>query len=367
MKYLICIPTYNEKENIKKLLAAILAQDQRIDVLVIDDNSPDGTGKLADKLAKKNSRIKVLHRQGKLGIGSAYIEGFKYALTKNYDLIFQMDADFSHNPKYLKELIRASQKYDLVLGSRWIKGGDVIGWPWYRYLTSWSANLFTRVLLSLKPRDITTGYRCYKREVLATINLSGIVASGYAFLEELIYRVQKAGFSIGEIPIIFIDRKKGQSKMTKKEIISSAKTILKLFFKRKGVTQVAKFGVVGLSGTIIDLGIYNLLSILLGVNIYFARTISFILAATNNYFLNRKWTFRSTEKKVVRQYGQFFLVSAIGLCLNLLIMRLLQTFASRFSSEILRKNIPVIIAIIIVFIWNYMANKMWTFKTTDKH
>lgn len=244
---LIVIPTYNEKENIEKLIPQILKQDKNIDILVVDDGSPDGTGELVEKLAKKNPKIHVLHRKGKLGIGSAYIEGFKYgvkseasrskargffSLRRNkYDLIISMDADLSHNPKYLPAMITASGKYDLVLGSRWTKGGGVTGWPWHRYVMSWGANFFSRVLLKLKPKDITTGFRCYKREVLEKIGLDNITSSGYAFFEELIYRVQKAGFSIGEVPIIFVDRKIGQSKIDKKEIITSAKAIWHLFLK----------------------------------------------------------------------------------------------------------------------------------------
>lgn len=228
---LIVIPTYNEKENIAKLVPLILKQDKNIDILVVDDNSPDRTGELIEKLAKKNQKIHALHRKGKLGIGSAYIAGFKYGLKNKYDLIISMDADLSHQPKYLPAMISASKKYDLVLGSRWTKGGGVTGWPWHRYVMSWGANFFSRVLLKLKPKDITTGYRCYKREVLEKIGLDKITSTGYAFFEELIYRVQKAGYTIGEVPIIFVDRKIGQSKIDKKEIYSSAKAIWHLFLK----------------------------------------------------------------------------------------------------------------------------------------
>lgn len=231
-KSLILIPTYNEKENIVRLIREILKQDKSIDVLVIDDASPDGTGDMVENLSKKNKRVQVLRRKGKLGIGSAYIEGFKYGIKNKYDLIFQMDADFSHDPKYLKKLILKSEKYDLVLGSRWIKGGGVVGWPWFRYMTSFSANLISRLLLGLKPKDITTGYRCYRKEVLKKINLGKIVSSGYAFMEEMIYQVQKSGFTIGEIPIIFIDRREGSSKMGIKEIKSSAKSLFQLFLRR---------------------------------------------------------------------------------------------------------------------------------------
>lgn len=241
MKKLIIIPTYNEKENITRLIPEILKLKIDTDILVVDDGSPDGTGEAVEKIARKNKHIKVMHRNGKLGLGSAYVQGFKYAIKQKYDLIFQMDADFSHQPKYLKSLIHESEKYDLVLGSRWVKGGGVTGWAWYRYVSSWSANLIARTLLSLKPRDITTGFRCYHRKVLETINLEGIVSAGYAFLEELIYRTQKAGFTIGETPIIFVDRTSGQSKMTMKEISTSAKAIFRLFFRRRGAKLILYF------------------------------------------------------------------------------------------------------------------------------
>jgi len=232
MKTLIILPTYNEIQNIPKLIENIFHLENSVDILVIDDNSPDGTGKLVDKIAKNNNQVKIIHRAGKLGLGSAYIAGFKYAIKNNYDLIFEMDADFSHDPKYIKNFINASKKMDLVIGSRWIKGGKVIGWPWYRFLTSWGANFATRILLGLKIKDVTSGYRCYHCKILKNLNFKEIISTGYAFQEEMIYRTQKDGFSIGEIPITFVDRKIGKSKMGSKEIISSAKAILKLAFNR---------------------------------------------------------------------------------------------------------------------------------------
>lgn len=368
MKYLIVLPTYNEKENITKLLPKVLAVDERIHVLIVDDNSPDGTGQLADTLSNQNSRVEVIHRKGKLGLGSAYIAGFNYAIKNNYDLIFEMDADFSHDPKYLKKFISASNELDLVLGSRWVKGGGVVGWNWYRYMTSWGANLLTRILLSLKPKDVTTGYRCYKREVLERINLHGIVSSGYAFQEELIYRVQKAGFKIGEIPIIFVDRKIGQSKMTKKEIITSTKAIFKLFLKRKGVGQIVKFGIIGTSGTLIDFGLLNLFAIVFKVNVYISAAISFIVAATNNFYWNKKWTFRgeAKSKKLHTQYVQYLVIALIGFMLNILILRLCLPFFSKTLGKDIASplvlNLSKIIATFVVTTWNFLGSKKWVFK-----
>lgn len=229
---LVVIPTYNEKSNIVELVAKILIQRKFIDVLIVDDNSPDSTGQIADEMSMKNKRIKVIHRRNKMGLGAACVHGFKYGLNKHYDLICEMDADLSHDPKFLNDLIDKSRKYDLVLGSRWTKGGGVVGWAWYRHVASRMANLITRTLFGLKAKDVTTGYRCYNRKILEKMDLNNVVSSGYAFLEEMVYMTQKAGFRIGEIPIIFIDRRLGQSKMSKKEIIDSSKAILKLFVKR---------------------------------------------------------------------------------------------------------------------------------------
>lgn len=367
-KYLVIIPTYNEKDNVKKLITEILKQDNLIDVLIIDDNSPDGTGEIVDQVVKQNKRVRVIHRSGKLGYGTAYVAGFKYALKNNYDLIFQMDGDFSHDPKYLPKLIEASSKYDLTLGSRWTKGGGVVGWQWYRYCMSWGANLIARTLLSLKPRDITTGFRCYNRRVLQKINLNGIVSSGYAFLEELLFRTQRAGFTIGEIPIIFVDRKAGKSKMGLKEITTSGKAIFSLFIRRKGVGQFVKFGIVGFSGAVVDFGILNILAILLKMNVYLSASISFIAAASNNFYWNKKWSFRdeAQNKKMHIQYFQYIIVVTGGFFINLLILRIfLPYFGDLFNvntDSALVINLSKVVATIVVMVWNFVGSKKFVFN-----
>lgn len=368
-RVLILTPTYNEKENIVKLIAKIHQVNKDVDILVIDDNSPDGTGECVERIAAKDERVKALHREGKLGLGSAYVAGFRYAIKNKYDLIFQMDADLSHDPKYIPKLIKKSEKYDLVLGSRWVKGGGVEGWPFYRYIMSWGANLIARVLLSLKPRDITTGYRCYRREVLEKIDLSSIVASGYAFLEELIFRVQGAGFTISEVPIIFIDRRVGQTKMGLKEITTSSKAILKLFARRKGVGQIVKFGLIGLSGALVDFGILNLLVLGLKFNVYLSAAFSFVAAATNNFYWNKRWTFKgeATDKKTHLQFIQYMIITTIGFFINLLILRIfLPYFGRLFELNIntpLVLNTSKIIATLVVMTWNFLGSKKWVFKS----
>ncbi len=216
MKALIIIPTYNEKENLPLIVPDVLARDMRLSVLVVDDNSPDGTGRIADQMAEENSRVHVLHRPGKAGLGRAYLAGFKWALERDYDLIFEMDADFSHNPKYLVDFLKESENTDIVLGSRYICGVNVINWPMTRLLLSYFANVYARVVTGLPVRDSTGGFKCFHRKVLEAINLDSVHSNGYAFQIEMSFRAWTKGFRIREIPIVFTDREQGHSKMSKR-------------------------------------------------------------------------------------------------------------------------------------------------------
>ncbi|MCK5146586.1 polyprenol monophosphomannose synthase [bacterium] len=209
----IIIPTYNEKDNIIALVPKVLAKDELIDILVIDDNSPDGTAAEVKKMAEKNDRLLLIEREKKLGLGTAYVCGFKFVLDAGYDIIFEMDADFSHNPKAIPEFIKAIKDNDLVVGSRYISGVNVVNWPMMRLLLSWSANLYTRIVTGMPLRDATSGFKCFRREILAKINLNQIHSDGYAFQIEMHYKAWKLGARILELPIIFIDRTVGESKM----------------------------------------------------------------------------------------------------------------------------------------------------------
>ncbi len=213
---LIIFPTYNEKENIERIVASVLPLDDRINILIVDDNSPDGTGKIADRLAESDSRINVLHRDKKEGLGKAYIAGFKWAIENSFDYIFEMDADFSHDPKYIPDFLIAIEKADLVLGSRYISGVNVVNWPMSRLLLSYFANVYTRIITGLPVRDGTGGFKCFRREVLEALNLDAIRSNGYIFQIEVTMRIWKKGFKIKEIPIVFTDRQAGKSKMSKK-------------------------------------------------------------------------------------------------------------------------------------------------------
>ena len=216
MKTLVIIPTYNESENIGRIVPLVLEKDASINVLIVDDNSPDGTGQIADEMANQDERISVIHRQSKSGLGTAYITGFKFALENGYDLVFEMDCDFSHDPKYIVDFLKAVKDVDLVLGSRYISGVNVINWPMSRLLLSYYANVYSRLVTGLPVRDATGGFKCFRREVLEAIDLDRVKSNGYSFQIEMSFRAWKKGFKIKEIPIVFEDRKVGQSKMSKR-------------------------------------------------------------------------------------------------------------------------------------------------------
>ena len=216
MKALVVIPTYNERENLGEIVPRILAVDSSFEVLVVDDNSPDGTGEVADELVRRIPRVHVLHRSGKLGLGSAYRAGFRFALERDYDLVFEMDSDFSHDPASLPEFLTAIADADLVIGSRYLRGVTVVNWPMGRLLLSYTANRYTRIVTGLPLCDSTTGFKCFRREVLAAIDLDRVRSEGYSFQIEMNFKAWKKGFRIREIPILFSDRRVGHSKMSKR-------------------------------------------------------------------------------------------------------------------------------------------------------
>lgn len=252
----IIIPTYNERENIERLIRRIFQLSiEGLRILIVDDNSPDGTGKIVEKLAKElivgsslptgtgmhngsnheigasDKIIEILERPGKLGLGSAYRAGFKYCLEKQADFVFEMDADFSHDPKDIPRLFLAAQNgADLALGSRKIKGGKILGWNWRRRLYSDGAMWFARFLLHLKTKDITAGFRCFRAEALRKINYETIKSNGYAFQVEMVYRLERAGLQIAEVPVVFLDRELGKSKLNKKDVIEFFGRVFKLIW-----------------------------------------------------------------------------------------------------------------------------------------
>ncbi len=214
---LVIVPTYNERFNIARVIPAILAKDPSLEVLVVDDGSPDGTGGIVDGIAAGDPRVHVIHRSGKLGLGTAYITGFRWALERKYDVIFEMDADFSHNPDRLPEFLSAIKEADLVLGSRYQDGHvNVVNWPMSRLFLSYAANIYARAVTGLPVFDATGGFKCFRRNVLESIDLNSVKSNGYAFQIEMSYRAWKKGFRLMEIPIVFVDRAEGVSKMSKR-------------------------------------------------------------------------------------------------------------------------------------------------------
>jgi dolichol-phosphate mannosyltransferase len=214
---LIVVPTYNEAQNLPRIAPQMLDQDARLEILVVDDNSPDGTGAVADELASREPRIHVLHRSGKLGLGTAYLDRFRWALERGYDYMFEMDADFSHDPnKHLPQFFAAIGDADLVLGSRYLAGRvTVVNWPMGRLLLSYGANIYARIATGLPLRDATGGFKCFRRRVLETLDLNAVRSNGYAFQIEMSFRAWRRGFRIVEIPIVFVDRTQGESKMSR--------------------------------------------------------------------------------------------------------------------------------------------------------
>ncbi len=213
-RVLVIIPTYNERENIEDIVGRVLLEQSAVELLIVDDGSPDGTGELADKLAAAHDRVHVLHRVSKAGLGAAYIAGFDWGLAADYDVLVEMDADGSHAPEQLGRLLAALTSADLVLGSRWVPGGSVVNWPKLREVISRGGNLYTRLALGISLHDATGGYRAYRRAVLEQIDYAAVASEGYCFQVDLAWRALRAGFRVVEVPIRFVERERGESKMS---------------------------------------------------------------------------------------------------------------------------------------------------------
>jgi dolichol-phosphate mannosyltransferase len=228
LKAFVVIPTYNERDNIVRLCEEVLAQHPSFQILIVDDNSPDGTGRLADELAAGNDRIRVIHRPGKLGLGSAYRAGFKVALDLGADYLIEMDADFSHAPSVLPLFLEAIKESDLVIGSRYLNGVSVVNWPIRRLILSYFASVYTRFVTGLRLKDCTSGFKCFRRSVIEAIDLDSVRSDGYSFQIEMNYRCMEKGFRISEVPIIFIDRHAGTSKMSGRIVREAVTMVWKL-------------------------------------------------------------------------------------------------------------------------------------------
>jgi dolichol-phosphate mannosyltransferase len=227
-KALIIIPTYNEAQNAEKIITEVLQQSEMVEVLIVDDNSPDGTAGIVKKMMESSSRIHILERERKMGLGTAYVAGFKYAINHQFDFVFEMDADFSHNPKEIPIMLGKMGECDVLIGSRYIKGVNVVNWPMKRLILSYSANIYTRVITGMPVHDATAGFKCYKRKVLETIDIDNLKSNGYAFQIETNFLAWKKGFKLMEMPIVFVDRRVGVSKMNKKIVYEAAFMVWRL-------------------------------------------------------------------------------------------------------------------------------------------
>jgi len=215
-KTLVITPTFNEAENVERLITIVLEQGDGVEMLIVDDNSPDGTAAIVKRMMESDPRIHIIERQGKMGLGTAYVAGFKYAIANKYDYVFEMDADFSHNPKDIPAFLEKIKDVDLVVGSRYCRGVSVVYWPMKRLLLSYFANVYTRIITGLPLKDATGGFKCYRRITLESINLDKIKSNGYSFQIEMSFKIWNRGFRLAEIPIIFVDRDAGVSKMSRK-------------------------------------------------------------------------------------------------------------------------------------------------------
>jgi dolichol-phosphate mannosyltransferase len=356
---LIIIPTFNEKENIEKIVEAIGARMSGVDVLIVDDNSPDGTGKIADQLSRKYSWVKVMHRKHKEGLGRAYVAGFKWGLERGYEKYISMDADFSHPIEVLPELIDNCNPKTVVIGSRYVRGGKIVGWSWIRYLNSLGANLITRIVLQIKAKDATAGFKCYPKQFLSSVSFDSIQSAGYAFQVEMLLLSQENNFKLKEIPITFADRVAGKSKI-KGELVRSAKMVFRFAYEKKTYRQFAKFAIVGAINTLVDWAMFYLVFSIFKIDTQVfkqvAKAISFSVSAMSNYAMNRVWTFRSKEKRVLKEASKFFLVAIGGLAINQIV------FYLATGPGGLRDIIGLILATASATSWNFIFNKKWTFK-----
>lgn len=235
---LVIIPTYNEKENIERIISAVLDNCPVCDILIVDDNSPDGTAKIVKDIIKKNKKIHIIEREGKMGLGTAYVRGFRFGIEHGYDYLFEMDADFSHDPEDIPRFLKAIKDNDLIIGSRYKSGISVVNWPITRLLLSYFANVYARIVTGVPVVDLTAGFKCFRREVIESIDLGNIHSDGYGFQIEMNYWVYRKKFRIKEIPVIFVDRRSGVSKMSKRIIWEAFWLVLRLrFFKILGVRK----------------------------------------------------------------------------------------------------------------------------------
>jgi dolichol-phosphate mannosyltransferase len=359
-KTLIVIPTYNEAENIRRLIPVVLmaTANLNIEILVVDDNSPDGTASIIKEMIKDEKRLHIMERQSKGGLASAYIDGFKWGMKSDYDNFLEMDADFSHNPECIVPMVEQISNYDMVIGSRNIKGGGTEGWPFVRNVISKGGSLYSQIILGCPIKDLTGGFNLWRKETLEKINLDAIISTGYSFQIEMKYKAYKAGCSYLEYPIIFKERAVGTSKMSKKIFFGALINVLLLRFPNFDI--FAKFALTGGLGTITNLAVFFVLADLNRMPAAIASSVCYVIAATQNYLINHVWSFKKRTKNIkpsLLKWAQFLLVSLVGLSANLTVLTIILHFF-----ELHYKFVAQGIGIFFGMIVNYIFTKMVVFK-----
>ena len=366
VKLLICIPTYNEAENIIPFLNAVFENiPAETDVLVVDDNSPDGTAELVEKFADAYpARLYLLHRPEKAGLAGAYLAAFAWGLERNYDAFLEMDADFSHNPKYIPQMLGEIHSHGVVIGSRNVEGGGVEGWGLLRNIVSKGGSLYSRAVLGCPVKDLTGGFNMWRKETLLKIGLNTIISKGYSFQVEMKYRAWRAGCSIKELPIIFTDRKYGASKMSRKIFFEALLNVWKIraaSVPDNGVAQFLKFCVTGILGTITNLLIFFLLADKLTLPEIPVSIGCFLIAGTQNYIINHKWSFTRTTRDTalsMQRWLAFLSASLAGLAVNIAVMKFII-----FNFTLPYKFIAQAFGIAAGMAVNFTASKLFVFKS----
>ena len=335
MRLLVMVPTYNESLNIEAFLQAVFEHiPHDADVLVIDDNSPDGTARLVEAAAARYpGRLYLLNRPDKGGLAQAYLAAFDWGLPRDYDVFLEIDADFSHNPAYIPGMIEAIQDHDVVIGSRNIRGGGVEGWPFFRQLISKGGSWYSRVILGCPVRDLTGGFNMWRKSALEKIGLCSIISKGYSFQIEMKYRAYVAGCSIEEIPILFSERKRGTSKMSKEIFLEALAAVWKMkkqFGGDSGINQFVKFGITGALGTLTNTALFFLCADVLSFPEIPVSAGCFCAAATQNYLLNHRWSFRqitARRRPSLRGWLTFIGSSLGGLLVTIAVMEAVIMYA----------------------------------------
>jgi len=329
LNLLICVPTYNEAENIERFISSVfefLPISQKSDIVVVDDNSPDGTADIVEKLIEKyKGRLYILKRPEKQGLAGAYLAAFNWGLSKGYDVFLEMDADFSHHPKYIPEMLAALQNHDVVIGSRNVKGGAVEGWSFLRTCISKGGSLYSRIVLRCPIKDLTGGFTMWTENALLKIGLNNVFSKGYSFQIEMKYRAWRAGCSIKEIPIIFTDRKLGLSKMSKKIFFEALINVWKIkqSFADTAFDQFIKFGITGGLGSLTNLLLFFLFADKIGLPEVPVSIGCFLIAGTQNYIIDHKWSFANNtgnSRLSVRKWLFFLATALVGFLVNIFVM-----------------------------------------------